>query len=140
MVFNTKCVTSSYFSMVTTFFTFLTGQKLWKFIWVKSDFWLHWIVSANFTSKYTLKTCILSFKFGQFHLSSFSLEAFCVLVSVRPDNFSTQILQKKQRNLVTNVVLVFQFHLHLYSIYLGRSKKLFLSQKKRNIGFVLTIY
>ena len=52
------------------------------------------MVSANFTSKYTLKTCILSFKFGQFHLSSFSLEVFCVLVSVRPDNFSTQILQK----------------------------------------------
>ena len=97
MVFNAKCVTSSYFSVATTFFTFLTGQKLWKFIWVKSDFWLHWIVSANFTSKYTLKTLILSFKFGQFHLSSFSLEVFCVLVSVRPDNFSTQILQKNKQ-------------------------------------------
>ena len=94
---NAKCVFSSYFSAAFTFFTFLTGQKLWKFIWVKSDFWLHWIVSANFTSKYTLKTFILSFKFGQFHLSSFSLEVFCVLVLVRPDNFSTQILQKNKQ-------------------------------------------
>ena len=50
-----KCVFSSYFSAAFTFFTFLTGQKLWKFIWVKSDFWLHWTVSANFISKYTLK-------------------------------------------------------------------------------------
>ena len=29
-------------------------QKTWKFIWIKSDFWLHWTVSANFISKYTL--------------------------------------------------------------------------------------
>ena len=97
IVFYAKCVTSSYFSVATTFFTFLTGQKWWKFIWVKSDFRLHWIVSADFTSKYTLKTFILSFKFGQFHLSSFNLEVFCVLVSVRPDNFSTQILQKNKQ-------------------------------------------
>ena len=61
-VFNAKCVSSSYFSGATTFFTFLTGQKMWKFICVKSDFLLHWIVSANFTSKYTLKTFISSFK------------------------------------------------------------------------------
>ena len=38
--------------------------------------------------------------------------------------FHTNIA-KKQRNLVTNVVLVFQFHLNLYSIYLRRSNKLF---------------
>ena len=62
MVCNAKCVFSSYFSGATTFFTFLTGQKMWKFICVKSDFLLHWIVSANFTSKYTLKTFIPSFK------------------------------------------------------------------------------
>ena len=28
IVFYAKCVTSSYFSVATTFFTFLTGQKL----------------------------------------------------------------------------------------------------------------
>ena len=62
MVCNANCVFSSYFSEATTCFTFLTGQKMWKFICVKSDFLLHWIVSANFTSKYTLKTFISSFK------------------------------------------------------------------------------
>ena len=79
------------------FFTFHTGQKTWKFIWVKGDFLLHWIVSAIFTSKYTKNSFILSFKFGQFHQSSLSLEVFCVLVSARPDNFSTQIWQESKQ-------------------------------------------
>ena len=118
-VFYVKCVFSTYFSGSTTFFTFLTGQKMWKFICVKSYFLLHWIVSANFTSKYTLKTFVLSFSWSVPSVTIQFGGILCFGVGSAGQLFYTNIA-KKRTNLNTNAIYVFQFCLNLHSIYLGR--------------------
>ena len=107
-----------------------------SFEW-KVDFWLHWIVSAYLTPIYTLKTCILAFKFGQFHMSSFSLEVFYALVSVRPDNFSPQIGQKNKQIRLQMWFKCLNFA-WLCTSYIWEGQRNISEPKKCNLGPVMT--
>ena len=99
---------------------------------------------SSFASKVTF-SCIEQFQLIShqnipnkllFHHSRWSVSSviihfggiLCFGVSSAGQLFYTNIA-KKQTNLITNVIYVFQFCLNLHSIYLGRSEKLFLSRK-----------
>ena len=64
--------------LANTFFTFLTRQKTWKFIWVKGGFWLHGIISHS--------SHPIPLHPTQSHHWCFDVESYCIYFWYRNNN------------------------------------------------------
>ena len=126
---NANCVCSNYISVATTFFTFLAGQQIWKFIWVKG--WL--LVALNsFSLSHTNIYPKNLYSSIQVWSVSYVIIQFggilCFGVSSAGQLFTTNMTKKTNKSdykcgLSVSILLEFVFHIP------GKVKEIFLSQK-----------